>query len=248
MVCRVVTATVGGRMWICSCLFFFSSRRRHTSCALVTGVPTCALPISFYRAINIGAYNPETGVYDAPTGVMADGRSSYWCTPGSGLNCGMNPDYSYQSTILGNTDKGYSNSVTFSLSKPMANGWYGNISYTYTDAEEVGSDASSQAWSSYQFVSRVNPNQEIATNASRAIQNSIKASLGWEHAFFGDYKTSVTAYYNGRDGLPYTWLIDGDMNGDGIWQDPAYIPTVGDPNVSYGSRSEEHTSELPSLM
>src|SRR3546814_9080931 len=28
-------------MW----LFFFSSRRRHTRCALVTGVQTCALPI-----------------------------------------------------------------------------------------------------------------------------------------------------------------------------------------------------------
>src|SRR3546814_6545021 len=27
------------------CLFFFSSRRRHTRCALVTGVQTCALPI-----------------------------------------------------------------------------------------------------------------------------------------------------------------------------------------------------------
>src|SRR3546814_14172067 len=27
-------------------LFFFSSRRRHTRCALVTGVQTCALPIS----------------------------------------------------------------------------------------------------------------------------------------------------------------------------------------------------------
>src|SRR3546814_2942142 len=28
-------------------LFFFSSRRRHTRCALVTGVQTCALPIYF---------------------------------------------------------------------------------------------------------------------------------------------------------------------------------------------------------
>src|SRR3546814_6992611 len=27
------------------CIFFFSSRRRHTRCALVTGVQTCALPI-----------------------------------------------------------------------------------------------------------------------------------------------------------------------------------------------------------
>src|SRR3546814_3581906 len=31
-------------MLICGC-FFFSSRRRHTRCALVTGVQTCALPI-----------------------------------------------------------------------------------------------------------------------------------------------------------------------------------------------------------
>src|SRR3546814_8917244 len=28
-------------------MFFFSSRRRHTRCALVTGVQTCALPICF---------------------------------------------------------------------------------------------------------------------------------------------------------------------------------------------------------
>src|SRR3546814_7575074 len=30
----------------CCFFFFFSSRRRHTRCALVTGVQTCALPIS----------------------------------------------------------------------------------------------------------------------------------------------------------------------------------------------------------
>src|SRR3546814_12044589 len=32
-------------------LFFFSSRRRHTRCALVTGVQTCALPISTQPAL-----------------------------------------------------------------------------------------------------------------------------------------------------------------------------------------------------
>src|SRR3546814_5108215 len=31
------------------CMFFCSSRRRHTRCALVTGVQTCALPI--YRRV-----------------------------------------------------------------------------------------------------------------------------------------------------------------------------------------------------
>src|SRR3546814_2960509 len=38
--------------------FLFSSRRRHTRCALVTGVQTCALPISS----STGAAPPSAGV------------------------------------------------------------------------------------------------------------------------------------------------------------------------------------------
>src|SRR3546814_20520298 len=38
---------------MCYLCFFFSSRRRHTRCALVTGVQTCALPI-------FGQFAPKT--------------------------------------------------------------------------------------------------------------------------------------------------------------------------------------------
>src|SRR3546814_17692087 len=34
--------------------FFFSSRRRHTRCALVTGVQTCALPIVGFALLRLG--------------------------------------------------------------------------------------------------------------------------------------------------------------------------------------------------
>src|SRR3546814_2234309 len=43
-------------------LFFFSSRRRHTRCALVTGVQTCALPISlaqFMLDLHVGEHGYE---------------------------------------------------------------------------------------------------------------------------------------------------------------------------------------------
>src|SRR3546814_7287813 len=46
------TTSLYDTVWFCfvtrcfRSLLFFSSRRRHTSCALVTGVQTCALPIS----------------------------------------------------------------------------------------------------------------------------------------------------------------------------------------------------------
>src|SRR3546814_1493460 len=38
-------------MCLCELVFYVSSRRRHTICALVTGVQTCALPISTHHSI-----------------------------------------------------------------------------------------------------------------------------------------------------------------------------------------------------
>src|SRR3546814_2033437 len=38
--------------------FFFSSRRRHTRCALVTGVQTCALPIYPWHYVPVLARKP----------------------------------------------------------------------------------------------------------------------------------------------------------------------------------------------
>src|SRR3546814_6436193 len=39
-------------VFLCVLCFFFSSRRRHTRCALVTGVQTCALPIYPIALVN----------------------------------------------------------------------------------------------------------------------------------------------------------------------------------------------------
>src|SRR3546814_18605340 len=54
-------------VFCCFC-FFFSSRRRHTRCALVTGVQTCALPIFFFETCLNGvraAGRPRRAICDA---------------------------------------------------------------------------------------------------------------------------------------------------------------------------------------
>src|SRR3546814_4003348 len=46
-------------------MFFFSSRRRHTSCALVTEVQTCALPIYLLEAgLGVGLARGQKGRAD----------------------------------------------------------------------------------------------------------------------------------------------------------------------------------------
>src|SRR3546814_6281432 len=49
---------------------FFSSRRRHTSCALVTGVQTCALPISGGKLQTGLAAKREQTPVELPTPVF----------------------------------------------------------------------------------------------------------------------------------------------------------------------------------
>src|SRR3546814_18516771 len=52
--------------------FFFSSRRRHTRCELVTGVQTCALPISLH-------------LHGGVTAPQFDGHPELIQRPGEGL-------------------------------------------------------------------------------------------------------------------------------------------------------------------
>src|SRR3546814_620137 len=61
--------------------FFFSSRRRHTRCALVTGVQTCALPISLRLSGIIGRFMPS----DVHAGVMKRAGTFFDLRPG--LKC-----------------------------------------------------------------------------------------------------------------------------------------------------------------
>src|SRR3546814_8833409 len=50
--------------------FFFSSRRRHTRCALVTGVQTCALPISLHEQAQQEPV-PQPGRLEVPESFAA---------------------------------------------------------------------------------------------------------------------------------------------------------------------------------
>src|SRR3546814_4147542 len=53
------------RIYLCFIVlcFFFSSRRRHTRCALVTGVQTCALPI-LAQIITYGSMAAKMSIKD----------------------------------------------------------------------------------------------------------------------------------------------------------------------------------------
>src|SRR3546814_977919 len=59
--------------------FFFSSRRRHTRCALVTGVQTCALPIFDDKVVSFEKLSDNAYAYtaegDPNTGIIVGDKS-----------------------------------------------------------------------------------------------------------------------------------------------------------------------------
>src|SRR3546814_1927090 len=64
-------------------IFFFSSRRRHTRCALVTGVQTCALPISVnagFEILHATFDRYDNAIFNAPA---TDGGGGLIQTVGS---------------------------------------------------------------------------------------------------------------------------------------------------------------------
>jgi len=199
-----------------------------------------------YKNLNIGA----------PTGLMPDGRYTYaGCIGGStpiggatgtacpannatGSNTGgnfararQNRAFAQGVTYLTNTSKGGSDSLTVSFSKPMSDGWAWSVSATGGHTTEVNPGTSSQATSSFSNNAWYNPNEDKASTANTNIGKRLNASLTWQHKFFGDYATTISAFYDGHDGVPYSWVFGNDSNGDSYSRDLAYIPTRNDGTI-----------------
>ena len=179
----------------------------------------------YYQNLNIGA----------PTGTLPDGRFTYYRNPtggpsGNGTRNNANPAFAQGVTLLTNTSKGRSDNLSLSLTKPFADNWVASIGTTFGKATEVNPGTSSQATSNFSNNWWVNPNEDVASESNYSIRYRLNASLTWQHKFFGDYTTAISAFYDGHSGVPYSWAFGNDANGDSYSRDLVYIPTRGTVN------------------
>ncbi len=201
----------------------------------------------YYQHLNLGA----------PTGVGQDGRLMYWNAagydPARWNQFGSNPsggdrvtsralaNSAFSDAIIARpTKKGESQQLTVSLEKPFKDSdWSWMVAYTYTKANEVSPLTSSTSGSQWGNVNTFNPNEEVSARSSYEIRDRFTAAVSWKHAFFGAYNTTVSMFYEGRSGRPYSYVFDNDANGDGRFgNDLLYIPSApGD--VLFGSPQEE---------
>ncbi|WP_426341577.1 TonB-dependent receptor domain-containing protein [Pseudoduganella sp. S-14] len=192
---------------------------------------------AYYRDENLGA----------PTRIGADGREMYWTAQGFNTNCfvastgatttsgagcaglrnraGSNAGFTTVYNAV-NTKQGYSKLATLSLSRPLTGGFGWSMSYTYTDAKEVSPLTASTSGTNWMARANFNPNEEVLANSSYLVKDRVNAMVNFRKAFFGNYRTSVGLFYEGRTGKPFSWTFNNDMNGDSvIGNDLMYIPS-----------------------
>lgn len=198
----------------------------------------------FYKSLGIGKIN-SPGQDPAYALIGPDGRELYWNPSKTGKawasgDARFGRDTRFNNVyLIENTDKGGTQQLTVSLSRPWSrdSDWYWNIGYTYTHATEVGPLTSSTASSGFNYQYGFNTNDEVETTARYQIKDRFSGSLNWKHKFFGDYETRVGLVYEGRSGRPFSYVYVNDANGDTrSANDLFYVPT-GPGDVLFGTLS-----------
>lgn len=189
----------------------------------------------YYENLNLGAPAAQVG---------QDGRLMYWGNPnlttGFGGNRARRNTSFTDVTLLRSTDKGGGYQATLSLVKPRIENWSWGVAYTLTHAQDVSPLTSSQAISNWANSFRLNPNDEIEATSVYTIRDRFTANLGFDKAFFGDYRTSFAMFYEGRSGRPFSYSFINDANGDGRVNDLFYVPNgPGDVIFTGGAAMEQ---------
>jgi len=154
-------------------------------------------------------------------------------------------DDNYSGVFLGsNTSEGYSYNATFKLTKPFENGFAGQIAYTYGDSYDIFAGTSSQNSSQWNGLETVN-----GKNANPGIQRSgfaagsrIQANFSYEHEWNDNVKSTVSLFYSGQQGAPFTYLYQSNtnlINDDGDDEALIYIPRDASEITFVGSPAEQ---------
>lgn len=127
-----------------------------------------------------------------------------------------------QAVKVFNKNGGRVYSATVQLQKQFARRLDVTVAYTYSKSEDRLSFTSSQALSNFQFepIDGDIQNRNIRPSAfDRPHKISVSGVARLPYGF------GVGLTYVGQSGLPYTWVVNGDVNGDGIsGNDLAFIP------------------------
>jgi hypothetical protein len=178
--------------------------------------------VLYTRDINAWYINDENL---ALQGQNSEGRSVYGginATTGRSTPARIDATNLVQAVKVFNKNGGRVFNTTLQLQKDIQDLMNVMVAYSYTDAKDRISMTSSQALSNFQFspVDGDLANRNVRPSAfDRTHRFTVTATGNLPMGF------NAGIIYTGQSGLPYTWVVNGDVNADGIGgNDVAFIP------------------------
>jgi hypothetical protein len=128
--------------------------------------------------------------------------------------------------FLTNSSEGSSWSQMVEVHRNYAAGYYFNLSYLYGQSKSIMDGTSSQAASNWGNVYVPgDPNNPPVARSVFDPGHRVNFSASYDVPTFKETKITVSAYYSGQSGRPFTLSYFGDVNGDGrTGNDLLYIP------------------------
>ena len=130
--------------------------------------------------------------------------------------------------LLDNSNRGYTYNLTAQLQKNFNNGFSAMLAYTNTRAKSVNDGSSSTALSNWEFVQIVNdPNNPDLTTSNFQTKDRLVGSASYNFSYGPGkaFSTGISLFYVGYSGQRFTYLYNGDLNGDGrTGNDLMFVP------------------------
>ncbi len=179
---------------------------------------TMSLEATYTKMINNVYYrNANLGFQTGQLGGADDNRPVYATRLNSNIN---------RMSILDNTNKGMSFTITPMIQKSFANNWEASFAYTYTYAKDVAIGSSDQAasgWTTNNIAG--NPNNPELGYSNFAVPHRVVAFASYKFNYLNKQAaTTISLYYSGQSQERYSYRYSGDLNNDGATNDIIYIP------------------------
>ncbi|MDD8017025.1 MAG: carboxypeptidase regulatory-like domain-containing protein [Bacteroidota bacterium] len=150
---------------------------------------------------------------------------------------GTNPDRINKNVpdaiVMKNENTGYSYSLSFSLEKPFADGWFAKAAYNYGISKNTVDPGSIASGSWYGNAMSGDPNNPGVGFAATSPGHRVFATVSYRADYFDIGATTISVFWEGRtlgyiNGVASTnasYVYGGDLNGDaGTANDLIYIP------------------------
>jgi len=207
-----------------------------------------------YSKVRNQVYFTDIRSQPIPGSLTPDGRQRYANLIDGAASTNTNTDI-----LLTNTKKGRSYIAIARLDKTWDFGLNVNGSFTFQDVKDQAPATSSTAGSNYSNGAFVDPNNVAYGTSNDQVKYFFKYGVTYDHAFFGDYKSTVALFGETRIGRPFSYTFqDFGANRSAVFGVTGrstatstagnrylmYVPVAGsDPKVSYSTPEFQNAVE-----